>query len=591
MRRLGPPALIAAFLLLSGWTWNTWADPLVDFGRELETATRLAGGELLYRDVAYLNGPLSPYLNAVVLRVGGASLRTLFSFNLLVLFACAALLWGITRRLAGDLSALVCTALLIGLCGFLTLGEVGNYNFIAPYSHEMTHGLTLALAALRLLLSLLHRPRAGVAGLLGVVTGLTVLTKPEIAIAATGAVAAGVLLATRTHVALPGSTGVQGSTRGTRVLAVAVAGTALPLLLAWGLLHLGGLSGVEAGRGLIGAWPGTFDGALHRLPFYRTVAGTIDLPRAWSLVVLSAAAWTGLAMAGALAGLLAARLRWSPWWVGGVLATGFVLLAWLLTSPGHWQVAFRGLGLLTLSAIVAHAIAWRRSGGSNRVARIAFCLFALLLLAKVRFNVGLAHYGFVLALPAACVLAMALLDWLPRWLERRGGSGTPTRVLALAAFACVFVVYLGVAGTFLRDRVPIAEATANELWVPRGRAASITGLLTTIAAAVPPDATLAIVPEGALIHAWTGLRSSLPFTTLMPVEMHVLGEDAVLSSFQRSPPDFVVLNRGADLAAYGHDSLPSYAPRLAAWLREHYEDASPRGLDDAFLLLRRRGSP
>src|SRR5439155_1755159 len=58
-----------------------WADPLVDFGRELYVPWQLVRGRVLYADVAYLNGPLSPYLNALWFRLFGISMRTLVLCN------------------------------------------------------------------------------------------------------------------------------------------------------------------------------------------------------------------------------------------------------------------------------------------------------------------------------------------------------------------------------------------------------------------------------------------------------------------------------------------------------------------------------
>ena len=52
-------------------TWRGWADPLVDFGRELYVPWRLAEGERLYLDIAWFNGPLSQYWNALWFRIFG----------------------------------------------------------------------------------------------------------------------------------------------------------------------------------------------------------------------------------------------------------------------------------------------------------------------------------------------------------------------------------------------------------------------------------------------------------------------------------------------------------------------------------------
>ena len=75
------------------WTWGTWPNVLVDFGRELYVPWRLAEGEVLYRDIAYFNGPLSPYLNALWFRLFGVGLRTLVVCNGLLLVGVLVLLY------------------------------------------------------------------------------------------------------------------------------------------------------------------------------------------------------------------------------------------------------------------------------------------------------------------------------------------------------------------------------------------------------------------------------------------------------------------------------------------------------------------
>ena len=48
------------FAALLWWSWRRWPDPLVDFGRELYVPWRINAGQVLYRDLASLFGPLSP---------------------------------------------------------------------------------------------------------------------------------------------------------------------------------------------------------------------------------------------------------------------------------------------------------------------------------------------------------------------------------------------------------------------------------------------------------------------------------------------------------------------------------------------------
>ena len=82
MYLLGPGLAALLFLTLASWSWGRWPDILVDFGRELYVPWRLSSGAQLYRDLAYFNGPLSPYLNALWFDLFGVGLRTLVWANL-----------------------------------------------------------------------------------------------------------------------------------------------------------------------------------------------------------------------------------------------------------------------------------------------------------------------------------------------------------------------------------------------------------------------------------------------------------------------------------------------------------------------------
>ena len=68
-RLAGPLTIALAGAAMLAWTWGTWPNVLVDFGRELYVPWRLTEGEVLYRDIAYFTGPLSPYLNALWFRL------------------------------------------------------------------------------------------------------------------------------------------------------------------------------------------------------------------------------------------------------------------------------------------------------------------------------------------------------------------------------------------------------------------------------------------------------------------------------------------------------------------------------------------
>src|SRR5205085_4695112 len=81
----GLAILALALAGMLAYTWGTWPDPVVDFGRELYVPWQLSQGKVLYRDIAYFNGPLSAYFNSFLFRTLGVSLLTLVVANIAIL--------------------------------------------------------------------------------------------------------------------------------------------------------------------------------------------------------------------------------------------------------------------------------------------------------------------------------------------------------------------------------------------------------------------------------------------------------------------------------------------------------------------------
>ena len=193
LRWVAPAVIGATALAMFVWSWETWPDVIVDFGRELYVPWRLSAGEVLYRDLAYFNGPLSPYLNSIWFRLFGTSIHVLAFANLAILFALCALMYTLLADIGSRISAFLASLFFVLVFAFSLLGM--NFNYISPYSHEMTHGLALSLAALFFLRQFVRSERMRDVGLSGLCLGLVFLTKPEVFVAALAATVVGLGLA------------------------------------------------------------------------------------------------------------------------------------------------------------------------------------------------------------------------------------------------------------------------------------------------------------------------------------------------------------------------------------------------------------
>lgn len=542
--------LAAAFVSLLAWTWGTWPDVLVDFGRELYIPWQIAEGKRLYLDLAWFNGPLSPYWNALMFSLFGVGLRTLVLVNAVLFAVILALLHSLLRSFGSRASATIGCLLVLATCGFGQLVGIGNYNYICPYSHEITHGLLLGLAAMVLLRRWSGKSSELLAA--GSLVGLCFLTKPEMFVAA---LAASVVM-------------IGLRLQGRRIVTVAgvfALGLVLPVLIAAGLLALAMPFGT-AWEGTLGAWPALFATKVAASPFYRMGSG-LDAPAANLARMLGwAAATAGLLLPAFLLGFATRSPRRSRVSAGIAFAIMAAIVA-ILYARIPWILGARPWPLLCLGALVA-AVLWHR----GEAAAVGFAVFSLALLGKMILNARLYQYGFVLAMPALALLTVALYDWIPRWIASRGGTAAVARAGLLPVLLAFALAHLSATSKQLaakREQV----GSGSDAFRADARAQAVTAALDWIASHSAEGGrrpTVLVVPEGVTINYLARSENPTPFVNFMPPELMLFGEARMLEALERRPPDVVVITH-KPTHEYGFPWFGrSYARSLGTWLDTRY---------------------
>lgn len=557
-------AMVTAIML--AWTWDRWPNLLIDFGRDLYTAAQLAQGKVLYRDIAFFTGPLSPYLNAMWFRLFGATLQTLVMCNVILFIGFLWLLYQVLRRVGSRTAATAATVVFVTMFGLADLVPMGNYNFICPYSHDMVHGLALSLGAILCLARYSDALSARLAVLAGVQLGLVFLTRAEISFPAWVACGLG-LAATLAY---------DPRARAKRwALLAQVLGPALAVPLAAFALLARHMPRANALRGVLGSWIWVFDAKVNALNFYRESIGLdhvgINLVRIFAWGVIYALALIPF-MVAAL-GIRAEQARRRTVWFS-VATTVAVIMAvlWRHILPSELARPLP-LFLAILVVVTIQALAKKRGEPGARAqltTRLMLVILGLGLLSKILLNARFYNYGFVLAVPATMLVVMALLDWIPAAIARHGGSASGFRLMSLALLAGFVTVHLQISELSLsRNTVTVSEG-ANS-FLSDNRANQVNALLTFLSRKVEPGKTLAVVPEGAMINVLAQRVNPNPCLNLMPPEIASLGESQVLQQLQRTPPEILVL----DLDRISSKGLlfrnEPYAPQIAAWIVANYE--------------------
>ncbi len=550
---------VAVFLALTVMTWRRTGDPLVDWGRELYTAWRLAEGDLLYVDVASLFGPLSQYLNAAWFTVLGPGHVVLAVINLSLIAGTGWLIHDLVLRLADRGTARVAVLVFFTLFAFGHLTLLGNYNFITPYAHEATHGTILCLVMLWGVVRLSLSGSRRAAWIVGLACGATWLTKPEIALASTVALGTTGFFLSRHTVARP-------------VLPLVVAGVLAPPAVAWMAFAAATSPGRAVGHV---AFPFTAVAAVDPLAQEFYVA-SMGLDEPW-VNVASMVAWTaGTALAVALIVAADRRLPATRWIPAAVAVVGIALAPWLPVL----QLA-RVLPLLTVGAAVSFFLTLVRrpardaAGYARQVGLLALAVLALMFLAKLGLRPRLHHYGFYLALPATLLAVTLAVHSLPRWSATGGGTGILVRRIGVVCLALLML------GGWARSYARVQDRT-HELATGRDRLLARSPAVDPRTATVervlgrletrPETERVAIVPEGAMLAYWLRRELAVPYPVLLPPEVRTYGDTALLASFRSGRPD-VIVRIDRDWAEYIPDGVAGIvpgAPELSAWLDLEY---------------------
>jgi hypothetical protein len=561
---LGLGLVAILFALSAALTWHKWPDALIDYGSQLYIPWRILNGAVLYRDLFYFaGGPLAQYFNALLFKIFGVSFSTLIAANLV--FTAAIVLLIYRRFLA---AADVWTATIIGagvvlVFAFAEYTPIGNYNYIAPYSHEATYGLMLSIFAIALLSDWINTRKIRFILIAGFCAGLVLLTKPDVFTALMVGVFASSILFGLKH----------GLPPFFKSMGAFVAAAIIPPLFFFGFF-LRTENSHDSLRSVFFGWLPLLQGTVTKSPFYRWCLG-LDTPLAHfeEIVLYFAAIVLVLAV-------YAFTFRWmknQPWIKSphiALLAVALPVLIWAVRFG--WVQCGWPLPLLGLSACALMAWNYKRLEPAE-VFPLLWSVFGLALLAKLGLFPRIWHYGFALAMPAFVSSIYLLFRLLPALLERKFGvPAQPFRLLVGAVlvigFANLFdqsqLIYakknlpLGAGGDELITYNPTNEKSqgiyAAQLWTEKY---------------MPTNATLAVLPEGISLNYLTRHVNPTPCLDWNPTMFTVFGQDTMTEAVEKNPPDYIfIVDWDSSEFKVGYfGSTPEYGQALMQWIQKNYK--------------------
>jgi 4-amino-4-deoxy-L-arabinose transferase-like glycosyltransferase len=599
-----------AFTFLTWLSWRKWPDPLIDFGQQLYVPWRLSRGAILYHDVSYVYGCLSVCYHAVLFKIFGVSLNVLLVSNFLILIFLLLLVYRLFLK-CSDVWTATTAGLALTVLAFSQLLDVGNYNYICPYSHEEFHGIVLAVVMMACLARWLEAGRKLPLVLAGGCLGLIFLTKPEVFVGAVAPFAVAVIVQWR-RISIP-------------ELAKALLLAAVCAFVPLAGFYFGfrsEMNSTEAARAICGAWLPLLHSTGLQLPIYQRNTG-LDAP--WFHIGKALIEFGGLAV---IVGLCAWRLTRKEvtsdeWQVTRKASASNPVtrhpspvtfrvervicfaLAGGVSINYSWQNSGHCLPLLLLVAAILWWREWHQKseiGNQKSEIGIMWLAFSFAMLAKLGFNPRLSHYGVFLAMPAFLSAIYLLLHLLPRFLEKvasdecqvTGKETAPAPDLSpvtrhLSPFRAAMLIFLlaGLtrltiqSGLFYKDKdftlgsggdriVSYNPKLDNPKSAPTG--AAMASAAAWIEAHTAPTNTLAVLPEGVMLNYLTRRDNPTPYV-VFAFEVWAFGEQNMLAAYEKNPPDYIVLVQ-RDSSEYGvpyFGRQKGYGFDVMQWVRRNYK--------------------
>lgn len=575
--------ILIGFVVL---TWGRWAHPIVDFGREVYVPWRLCEGEILYRDIAYLFGPLPPYWNAFLFKIFGVSLQTLRFADVGLTCAITVLIYRLFYLCLGRFEAFFLTLCFISL--FATSFGMGwNMYYLAPYSHNPLFAIFFGFIALNLLQSYGQKSSEAKLFTLGAVLGLQCLSRIEIFCLFVIGILVGFLIQAKNR----GSSAKDSAFK----ISLLCLGILIPVTAAF-LYFFVVLKSVDALLYILGYqknWVNLSQVYIYTKQYVQ-----------WKLnLVLGSFSFLWCAYLCAIVYLASRELAnikqmknpgFNIAWIF-FLAVLFGCLGFTIGTEFIYHVPRSQ----SIFAVIAGSYFFRRmKKAANDAERnsswvmLTLCVIALLMMVKTPLLAWLYGYALLYNLPGCLLLGVCLMTIFAGRMEKLFSAGRFVRTLA-----AVIIIVMGVNvmsrsyGKLMLRKTRISNGVETMYSLGKenrwGPGESVNKFIAWTKSQLGPNDTFVCLPEGVMLNYLTRHKVSGRDITYMPAEIAVFGEESMLADLKQRAPDYFVLIH-TNAFPYGMDNFSEdYLPMIKNWVISNYNHVwtSSKVFDNRFSIL------
>lgn len=506
---------IAGLIIFCGHYSNI----LIDFGREVYYPEQILEGKVLYKDLFNIYGPLSYQINAVLYKIFGAKLSTLYGAGWVSSILAVSGIYIIAQKFLSKFLSFCIGFFTISVCVATTC----IFNFHFPYSWAVLYGLISFLFSLYFLLKNNDDKKSFNLCMSSLFAGICIANKYDFLLYVF--VVLFFILKEKNWKAF-------------------LCFISVPLV-SYGILFIQGMR---------------FSDLINTLLIVKTMAQTNTLTYFYQnagIYFHQKAILTDILLFCKIAVpfgimLYGAYLFESKKVISIILFTaGYVFYLWFFTiNIGST------LGFLPLSLLILFLIRLRKLNSNF----IVLVISALVVSAKVFWVMLLYLYGnYYVAIVMIAVFAL-VFTFVPRKLEKAAGVGL---LISSACFIFANFYMLSIADN-------IVQTDNGVIFTEQAISKSTKELVNFINHKTKSDDRIVIFPEGMMINFLTDRNGEDYYNSLIPLYVETFGEDKIIEHFKSDMPEYIVFNNQSMRDYYFQYICNDYALDFCGFINQNY---------------------
>lgn len=592
---IGILGLFLCFSVLSVLFMAHQGNPILDtFNNNAFIPSQLLAGKVLYKTIISVPyGPFSYQIEALVLKLFGNHLNSIYILGLINSFAIIACIYFISRKFTSVLLSFATSLVILTACVF----SYYIFNFAFPYSSAATFALSSFLYSLLFILNFIKSDKACYLYIAALFFGISSCCKFDYM--PFGLVFLLILFLQRFSI---------------KQIAITVLSFISVPFISWGFLFLQGLNIYDIYNNFI-LFVLKFSKTESFKFFYTNMTGLyynfafikhsvyIFLTFIFNFIFLFVYLYF---IGGLITNKYRDLIRFNiPKWLQIILFIIFIAFFPLrFAFPLSKEDSYSWLPIATVAIVGVLALIYLIKSIKKRSFKLVFMenmtvgnkmYFILLFSALVStgrsfFDLNLHLFGtFIFPLVFVANLIF-VVEILPNFFHKLDKKRFQT---------CLFVIVILVAaGFFVGNYLTVKTYLNHPISTNRGvfytdEDSSITfnGALDYINANIPKDKSILMLPQGPILNFLTGRRAgSTRYYDLIPPIIQTFGEDNIIKEFKKNPPDYIFINN-RNSADWGYAFFcRDYAFGICKFISANYEFQKEYGSNTKILIFKRKNS-